>query len=368
MAPSSSTAPRHAGLARFVEPARQLALRACGVAGIPQIDPITDTIAFCWTPGSNNPNSVLLIDRNTSSLAVTDPGTYGLLAVSREKNELMERFCRERRLDPRWCLLTHKHADHIGNGVFRDRLETVYAHESAFGHLLDPGSWVEDMIRLAQEGRGAFKNNPVLKALSDIPGAARPSWFAWRSVVYGRGYEPLLRKENRGLLSAYPKNGRLLLGGLDMDVYETPGHCPDEVALRVFSGGKMILIVGDIIRPQRGLPIDAVPSAYAPEGDPYAIVESLQMLLNQEADVILPAHGQPIIGREKVQRVLSANLAKTWEIITCLEHFWRTRPNCTAQQIGNAVFKCRGMRHEKLLGLDEQTAWAASVRRLRPSG
>ncbi len=358
-------APRRAGLSRLAEPLRQRALRACSVAGSPQVLRISDAVRFVWSPGSNNANSAVLIDRASASAALTDPGTSGFLDVSRGKNLLLASIVRRERVEPRWLLLTHKHVDHVGNGVFRDRFETIYAHENAFGHLLDPGSWAEDMIRLAREGHGDFKNSSILKALSYIPGAARPSWFVWRSVVYGRGLEPFRRKEDGGLLTAYPKNRRLQLGSLDIDVLETPGHCPDEVTLVVNTEGKKVLIVGDIIRPQRGLRIDAVPSGYAPECDPDAFERSLALLLEQDADVVLPAHGKPIIGREEVLRVLDASLRTTRAIVAELEHLWSKHPDWRAQQIGNAAFKRLELWNNRLLCLDERTAWAASFYRQR---
>lgn len=363
MAPSSIIAPRRAGLARLVEPARQFALRACGVAGQPEVLRISDTVRFVWTPGSNNANSVVFIDQKTSSLAFTDSGTSGFLDVSREKNLLLAGIARRECVEPRWLLLTHKHADHVGDGAFRDSLEAIYVHRNAFGHLLDPGSWAEDMILLAHEGRGDFKNNPFLKALSNIPGAARPAWWLWRSVVYGRGYEPFVRQEDGGLLVPYPHGGLLRLGNLEITVLETPGHCPDEVTLVVNTEDKKVLIVGDIIRPQRGLRIDAVPSGYAPECDPDAFEKSLLLLLEQNADVLLPAHGKPIIGREDVLRVLNASLRTTRAVVAELENLWTDHPDWTAQQIGSAAFSKLKLWHDQLLGLDERTAWAASVYR-----
>lgn len=81
-----------------------------------------------------------------------------------------------------------------------------------------------------------------------------------------------------------------LLGG--MVVLHTPGHSDGSICLYCPSRG--ILFSGDLLRNEKGV-LEGPPPQFTP--DPESAAVSLGRILELDFDVLLPGHGDPIVGK-----------------------------------------------------------------------
>jgi glyoxylase-like metal-dependent hydrolase (beta-lactamase superfamily II) len=125
---------------------------------------------------------------------------------------------------------------------------------------------------------------PTLTALGReeydfIRGAARQAGWDWG----GEGLEP-------GLLL---QEGDLKLGDLRFRILVTPGHSPGSICL--YWEDQKALFTGDVLF-QQGLGRTDLPG-----GNGEMLKESIRRLAALEVDILLPGHGEVIIGKEAVQ-------------------------------------------------------------------
>jgi glyoxylase-like metal-dependent hydrolase (beta-lactamase superfamily II) len=90
----------------------------------------------------------------------------------------------------------------------------------------------------------------------------------------------------------YLTEGELYLGDIYLKVYHTPGHSPGSICL--FWPAKKALISGDVLFYQ-GVGRTDIPGA-----DSALLKESLERIAQLETEIILPGHGDLIIGRNKI--------------------------------------------------------------------
>jgi metallo-beta-lactamase class B len=105
------------------------------------------------------------------------------------------------------------------------------------------------------------------------------------------------------------------LGGLAVTAHFLPGHTPDSTLYTFEHEGVRVGICGDI--------------AFGPTSDGAAVIgllsilwlsdldrylESLRQLAGTPIDLLVPGHGEPVVGRERVSEAIAASLAIVSEL------------------------------------------------------
>ncbi len=191
-------------------------------------------------------NAYLVLDRQTGSGAVIDPGA---------EPECIAGRCRAEGLDPLFIVNTHAHADHIGGN---DGLKREFP-----GATLCIGAG--DAARLADE----WENLSAAFGLR------------------GGGAEPDRRLR---------EGERLEFGRAALEVVATPGHTPGAISLLARDEKPPQLFCGDLLFR------DGVGRTDLPGGDWSALVSSIRekVLVLPEETVIWPGHGgRTTVGRER---------------------------------------------------------------------
>jgi glyoxylase-like metal-dependent hydrolase (beta-lactamase superfamily II) len=199
---------------------------------------------YPWTnPSVNNANSYVI---RSSQTVLVDPGHAQFL------NHLIQSL----RLD----------------GIHEDAIQGVICTHAHPDHL---------------EGLGAFVHRDVWTAL-------------------GMKDEAFLREEGDEIYSLMGmkspnvridvllKEGDLILGGERFQVLETPGHSPGSICL--YWPARKALFTGDVVFDT------GVGRTDFPGGDGKALIRSLERLARMDLELILPGHGNPIVGRNRIDR------------------------------------------------------------------
>jgi len=90
------------------------------------------------------------------------------------------------------------------------------------------------------------------------------------------------------------KEGELRLGGEPLQVLETPGHSPGSICL--YWPARKALFTGDVVFEM------GVGRTDFPGGDGKALIRSLERLAELDTEILLPGHGNPVVGYERIQR------------------------------------------------------------------
>ncbi|MBI5585027.1 MAG: MBL fold metallo-hydrolase [Deltaproteobacteria bacterium] len=195
---------------------------------------------FIWRdPRANNGNTYFIAG---PPLILIDPGHRHLFGQVEE--ELARLSYKPEQMDI--VLATHAHPDHL-EGLFQFQEPTVTA--------------------LGLEEYDFIKKT-----------ARRAGWD-----LGGENFEP-------GLLL---KEGNLKLGDLHFRVLTTPGHSPGSICL--YWEDRKALFTGDVIFNQ-GLGRTDLPG-----GDGEMLKLSIRRLAALDVEILLPGHGEVIIGKEAVQ-------------------------------------------------------------------
>ena len=88
------------------------------------------------------------------------------------------------------------------------------------------------------------------------------------------------------------KEGRLQVGEKIFEILQTPGHSPG--SLTIHWPEKKALFTGDAVF------YGGVGRTDFPEGNSRSLLESIERLSRLDIEMMLPGHGEPVLGKEKV--------------------------------------------------------------------
>jgi glyoxylase-like metal-dependent hydrolase (beta-lactamase superfamily II) len=153
-------------------------------------------------------------------------------------------------------LLTHAHADHAAGAARLGR---------ALGAPVLAGAATAAVVGAGDEERSGLA-------------AARADGVYPRDFVY----DPLPEVQ--------PIEGpELRIGGATIEVLETPGHSDDHLSFVTSCASRVVAFAGDLVFARGRVVLLA-------QSDPDTLLASLRALAERAPDVLLPGHGEPILG------------------------------------------------------------------------
>ncbi len=200
--------------------------------------------AYPWNhPSANNANSYVI---KVDQVVLVDPGHL----------EFLSHLFQSIRLD----------------GIHEDSLQGVIATHAHPDHL---------------EGLQAFSQKPVWTALGAL------------DEVFMRGsgtdfYRMMGMSPPKIRLDVLLKEGELFLGKERFQVLETPGHSPGSIC--IYWPARRALFTGDVVFEM------GVGRTDFPGGDSKALVGSIEKLASLDVEILLPGHGNPLVGKRRVER------------------------------------------------------------------
>lgn len=236
-----------------------------------------------------------VIQVSTADGAVVVDTTGSLAAAGRARDALAER----NPTAASWLVYTHCHPDHCGgaDAFVTDSLRGVVAQE------LLPGLWDRDMrclepwhhrIRAWQRG---------------LPEEAGHTY----AEEGGRGFvDPTL---------TFAEELDLEVGGVVLQLRHTQGETRDH--LLVWMPEERVLLPGDLY-------YAAFPNLSSPAIGPRPVrewVESIDRMLELEADHLVPSHTEPVSGRARVRQVLT-------DYRDAIDHLWTEVERCLNDGVG----------------------------------
>jgi len=105
-------------------------------------------------------------------------------------------------------------------------------------------------------------------------------------------YQMMGTTSPRNTADFYLGEGNLRLGNIDLLIYHTPGHSPGSICL--YWPKKKALISGDVLF------YGGVGRTDFPGGDSSQLKQSIQRLSKLDIEILLPGHGEIIMGRKSV--------------------------------------------------------------------
>jgi hydroxyacylglutathione hydrolase len=203
-----------------------------------------DLYIYLWeNPVENNCNSYVITGDVT---VLIDPGHSAFL------NQLFEQMGKDG-LSPDaidLIITTHSHPDHMeALEAFLEKGVTMAMSQEEERYLLQSGKLLFDAM-----------SQPFPKIRTDV----------------------------------YLKEGRLYLGRTSFDILQTPGHSPG--SLSIHWPDKKALFTGDVVF------FGGIGRTDFVEGDSRALMESIERLSALETEILLPGHGEILVGRDEVLR------------------------------------------------------------------
>ncbi len=201
-----------------------------------------DLYAYLWqNPYENNCNTYVIKGEKT---ILIDPGH------SRHVERLFHQM-EEDGIDPKKVdvvIITHSHPDHFeGLEAFLDKPVKIAMNREEERYLLESGKLLFEMMR-----------QPLPKFRIDF----------------------------------YLKEGELHLGEKTFHIYQTPGHSPG--SLSIYWPERKVLFTGDLIF------YGGIGRTDFLEGNSKLLMESIERLADLDTEILLPGHGDIVMGREMV--------------------------------------------------------------------
>jgi hydroxyacylglutathione hydrolase len=156
------------------------------------------------------------------------------------------------------------------DGLSPDSLDLILATHSHPDHM---------------EGLEAFLDKPVKMAMS-----REEERYLLESGKHL--FEAMRQPLPRFRIDFYLKEGTLHLGEKSYDIIETPGHSPG--SLSIYWPEKKTLFTGDVVF------YGGIGRTDFLEGDPKALMESIERLSRLDTERVLPGHGEIVLGRKAV--------------------------------------------------------------------
>jgi glyoxylase-like metal-dependent hydrolase (beta-lactamase superfamily II) len=201
-----------------------------------------DLYAYLWQNQYENNCNTYLIHREKTVLI--DPGHSR--HVERLFRQMEEDGISSEKIDV--ILVTHSHPDHFeGLEAFLDKPVKIAMSREEERYLLESGKLLFEMM-----------GGPLPKFRIDF----------------------------------YLKEGELHLGKEILNIYSTPGHSPG--SLSIYWPERKILFTGDVIF------FGGIGRTDFLEGNSKRLMESIERLSRLETEILLPGHGEMVIGRETV--------------------------------------------------------------------
>jgi len=145
-------------------------------------------------------------------------------------------------------ILTHSHPDHFeGLDVFMNRPVKIAMNQEEERYLRESG-----------------------KVLFEMMGQSMPEFR----------------------IDFYLKEGELHLGKELFRIYETPGHSPGSIS--IYWPGRKVLFTGDLVF------YGGIGRTDFLEGNSKLIKESIERMSRLDTELLLPGHGEPVMGRDMV--------------------------------------------------------------------
>jgi len=269
--------------AERIEPSINAELAAHTQVFAQQVYRVADNVysAVGWQLGN-----VVMIEA-PQGLIIVDTGE----SVS-ESRKIMAEFRKLTDKPVKAVVYTHFHPDHI-NGVqafvSREQVERgevqIYAHETLLQNVVAQGALVGPILGV----RSAYSFGSFLPA-SDQEGM-------------NAGIGPLAQPEASSFIAPTVTFGERLdtnIAGLDVQFLHVPSEAPDEIVL--YLPDNRVLISAEVVQGP------TLPNIHTLRGtkfrDPVLWVDSLDKMRAYRAEHMVPLHGRPVSGQDKVEEVL----------------------------------------------------------------
>jgi len=135
------------------------------------------------------------------------------------------------------------------------------------------------------EGLEAFKDRPVKIAMSQEEGR----YLKENGKLL---FEMMGKPMSEFRVDFYLKEGGLDLGKSSFDIYQTPGHSPG--SLSIYWPERKVLFTGDLVFN------GGIGRTDFSGGNSKAIKDSIERMSRLDTELLLPGHGEMVIGKESV--------------------------------------------------------------------
>lgn len=243
--------------------------------------------------GWNLANTIMI--EGDDGLIIVDVGESSL-----QSEKVMAEFRRLTDKPVKAIIYTHHHPDHInGTAAFvspqqvRDGEVEIIAHDSLLEHVVLQGATVGPILSL----RSGYSFGLAMAM-------ERPEEMAGMNAGIGPTPEVDLERDPGSTFIAptrtFSDELEISIAGVRMQMVHVPSEAEDEIA--IWLPDDNILLSAEVIQGP------TLPNVHTLRGtkfrDPVQWVRALDRLRAFRAEAMVPAHGQPVIGAEKVEEVL----------------------------------------------------------------
>ena len=181
---------------------------------------------------------------------------------------------------PVHCIHTHGHIDHMAGArdLQKNFNATIWASQEAI-------PFVESQSAINMD----LERESLVVSFRELFTA--PSWFVRAAMWVALG-----RTSSLSSVKSLDKSSAI--GETGFRPVELPGHHRGHLGF--YNQDEGVLIVGDLIDPRHKMK----PILTAPSSDFKEMMASLETVLQIDPEILLPGHGDPIIGQENIEEAL----------------------------------------------------------------